>query len=60
MSRERYQLCIAACNTCADACDFNLAYIGSDFNYPHNEKFDLEYVKRLYDYAYQLSVMARA
>jgi hypothetical protein len=39
-----------------DGVDFNLAYIGSDFNYPHKEKFDPEYMKRLFDYAYQLSV----
>jgi hypothetical protein len=38
-----------------DGVDFNLAYIGSDFNYPHNENFDPEYMKRLFDYAYQLS-----
>jgi hypothetical protein len=38
-----------------DGVDFNLAYIGSDFNYPHNEDFDPEYMKRLFDYAYQLS-----
>ena len=31
-------------------------HIGSDFNYPHNRKFDGEYMKRLFDYAYQLSV----
>lgn len=23
-----------------DGVDFNLAYIGSDFSYPHNENFD--------------------
>jgi predicted acylesterase/phospholipase RssA len=39
-----------------DGADFNLAYIGSDFSYPHNERFDPEYMKRLFDYAYQLSV----
>jgi hypothetical protein len=39
-----------------DGVDFNLAYIGSDFNYPHKETFDPEYMKRLYDYAYRLSV----
>jgi hypothetical protein len=39
-----------------DRVDFNLAYIGSDFNYPHSENFDPEYMKRLFDYAYQLSV----
>jgi hypothetical protein len=38
-----------------DGVDFNLPYIGSDFNYPHNENFDPEYMKRLFDYAYQLS-----
>jgi hypothetical protein len=34
-----------------DRVNFNLAYIGSDFSYPHNEKFDPEYMKRLFDYA---------
>jgi hypothetical protein len=37
-----------------DGVDFNLAYVGSDFNYPHKETFDPEYMKRLFDYAYQL------
>ena len=36
-----------------DGVDFNLAYIESDFNYKHNETFDPEYMKRLFDYAYQ-------
>jgi hypothetical protein len=39
-----------------DGVDFNLAYIGSDFNYPHKETFDSEYMTRLFDYGYQLSV----
>jgi len=39
-----------------DGVDFNLAYIGSDFNYPQHAKFDPEYMKRLFDHAYQLSV----
>jgi len=39
-----------------DRVDFNLAYIGSDFNYPQHAKFDPEYMKRLFDHAYQLSV----
>ena len=39
-----------------DGVDFNLAYIGSDFSYPHHKEFDPEYMKRLSDYAYQLSV----
>ena len=38
-----------------DGVDFNLAYIGSDFSYPHDENFDPEYMKRLFDYAYRLS-----
>jgi hypothetical protein len=37
--------------------DFNLAYIGSDFSDVHNEEFNTAYMKRLFDYAYQLSVM---
>ena len=36
--------------------DFNLGYTGSDFSYPHTVKFEGEYVKRLFDYAKQLSV----
>jgi hypothetical protein len=39
-----------------DGVDFNLAYIGSDFRYPRREEFDPEYMKRLFDYAYQLGV----
>jgi hypothetical protein len=38
-----------------DGVDFNLAYIGPDFNYPHKATFDPEYMKRLFEYAYQLS-----
>lgn len=38
-----------------DGADFNLAYIGSDFYFPRNQKFDSEYMKRLFDYAFQLS-----
>ena len=38
-----------------DGADFNLAYIGSDFNFAHDRKFDGEYMKRLFDYAFQLS-----
>jgi predicted acylesterase/phospholipase RssA len=39
-----------------DKADFNLAYIGSDFDFAHDRKFDGEYMKRLFDYAFQLSV----
>ncbi|MNI74840.1 hypothetical protein D3C73_1309510 [compost metagenome] len=38
-----------------DGADFNLAYIGSDFDFPHVRKFDGEYMKQLFDYAFQLS-----
>jgi predicted acylesterase/phospholipase RssA len=38
-----------------DGVDFNLAYIGPDFNYPHKKTFDPEYMKRLFDYAYERS-----
>lgn len=38
-----------------DGADFNLAYIGADFSFAHNRKFDGEYMKRLFDYAFQLS-----
>jgi hypothetical protein len=38
-----------------DGADFNLAYIGADFDVTHDRKFDGEYMKRLFDYAFQLS-----
>ncbi|HEF4760157.1 TPA: patatin-like phospholipase family protein [Pseudomonas putida] len=38
-----------------DGADFNLAYIGADFDFPHLRKFDSEYMKRLFEYAFQLS-----
>lgn len=38
-----------------DGADFNLAYIGADFDISRNHKFDGEYMKRLFDYAFQLS-----
>lgn len=39
-----------------DGADFNLAYIGSDFHFPRNQKFDGEYMKRLFEYAFELGV----
>jgi len=39
-----------------DGVDFNLAYIGPDFDYPHTEDFATDYMRSLFDYAYQLSV----
>ncbi|AWY38388.1 patatin family protein [Pseudomonas putida] len=38
-----------------DGADFNLAYIGADFDVAHLRKFDGEYMRRLFDYAFQLS-----
>jgi predicted patatin/cPLA2 family phospholipase len=35
--------------------DFNLAYIGEDFDVEHREDFDTEYMRALFDYGYQLS-----
>jgi len=39
-----------------DRADFNLAYIDADFASDEREEFDREYMRRLFDYAYQLSV----
>lgn len=36
-----------------DRVGFNLAYIGSDFNFPHVEEFDTKYMQALFDYGYQ-------
>lgn len=35
-----------------DQVGFNLAFIGPDFNAPHHEEFDTEYMRALYKYAY--------
>jgi predicted acylesterase/phospholipase RssA len=40
-----------------DGADFNLAYIGPEFSYPHAEDFDTQYMKELYQYAYQLGAV---
>ena len=39
-----------------DQVDFNLAYIGAEFNHPHPEEFDPAYMLALFDYGYQQSV----
>lgn len=36
-----------------DGVDFNLAYIGSDFNAEHKVPFDQSYMRALFDYGYQ-------
>lgn len=38
-----------------DGLDFNLAYIGADFNAEHKENFDTAYMRALFDYGYQLA-----
>jgi predicted acylesterase/phospholipase RssA len=39
-----------------DHADFNLAYIGADFVRTEHEQFDPAYMRRLFDYGYQLSM----
>jgi predicted acylesterase/phospholipase RssA len=34
---------------------FNVAYIGGEFNYPHNGMFDTDYMRHLFEYAYELA-----
>ena len=38
-----------------DGADFNLAYIGPDFSYPHEKEFNTEYMKRLFEHSYELA-----
>ncbi len=38
-----------------DGLDYNLAYIGADFNAEHKEDFDTAYMRALFDYGYQLA-----
>ena len=38
-----------------DGLDYNLAYIGADFNAEHKEDFDTTYMRTLFDYGYQLA-----
>lgn len=35
-----------------DGVDYNLAYIGSDFTFPHEENFDQKYMRALFEYGY--------
>lgn len=36
-----------------DGFDFNLAYIGADFDQPHPKEFDSTYMRQLFDYGYR-------
>jgi hypothetical protein len=40
-----------------DGLDYNLAYIGADFNAPHTVDFDPVYMQALFDYGYRLGSM---
>lgn len=39
--------------TQVDGISFNLAYIGSDFKFPHQTEFDTAYMQALFDYGYK-------
>lgn len=39
-----------------DGLDFNLAYIPAEFNAPHKEEFDTEYMNALFNFAYDMTV----
>ncbi|MEI6002527.1 patatin-like phospholipase family protein [Paraburkholderia bengalensis] len=39
-----------------DGVDFNLAFIPASFNAPHKEEFDTEYMRALYDLAYNMAL----
>ena len=43
-----------------DGAEFNLAYIGPDFSYPHTTEFDNVFMKQLYDYGYALAASGKA
>jgi hypothetical protein len=38
-----------------DGVDYNLAYIGSDFTFPHEENFNPVYMRALFDYGYEMA-----
>jgi len=38
-----------------DGVDYNLAYIGPEFDAPHPDEFDTGYMQALFDYAYDLA-----
>ncbi len=39
-----------------DRVDFNLAYIPKEFDAPHPQEFDTEYMRKLFDFAYRRAV----
>jgi predicted acylesterase/phospholipase RssA len=42
-----------------DKVDFNLAYIGADFDAPHPQQFDTGYMRKLYEYGLNLATAGR-
>lgn len=40
-------------NTQVDGVNFNLAFIGSDFKFPHKTEFDTAYMQALFEYGYK-------
>lgn len=38
-----------------DGIDYNVAYIGSNFDAPHPDEFDTAYMQQLFDYGYKLA-----
>jgi predicted acylesterase/phospholipase RssA len=47
-------------NALQDGADFNLAYIGPDFEIPHPGEFDPIYMKKLFNYGQALSASGKA
>jgi len=47
---DLYRIYLGACR---DGLDFNLAYIPSDFDEPSDQEFDSDYMKKLFDMAYE-------
>jgi predicted acylesterase/phospholipase RssA len=43
-----------------DDADFKLAYIGTDFDAPHPEEFNTEYMQKLFDYGRALAASGKA
>ena len=42
--------------TSRDGIDFNLAYIPKSFNAPHQEEFDTNYMRQLFQTGYDLAI----
>jgi hypothetical protein len=43
-----------------DGIDYNLAYIPENFYAPHKEDFDTAYMKKLFDFGYELATKGYA